>query len=128
MKSRHTATRFALIVLLAMFTAIPRSARAQYSGVKVSFAKIPKEPVAINALVGQSRVITFDRPIGRFSVSNPDVAEAVLVSPEEVLVNRKPIRQLNFIAWEKAGERYVVFDVFVRTNLSLIDSQIRALF
>src|ERR1044072_2115992 len=128
MKSRHTATRFALIVLLAMFAAIPRSARAQDSGVKVSFAEIPKEPVAINALVCQSRVIPSARPIGRFSVSNPDVAEAVLVSPEQVLVNGKAFGQVNFIAWEKAGERYVVFDVFVRTNLSLIDSQIRALF
>nr|MBA3442701.1 type II and III secretion system protein family protein [Pyrinomonadaceae bacterium] len=30
--------------------------------------------------------------------------------------------------WEQSGAQYVVFDVFVRANLSLIDSQIRALF
>ncbi|MBC7929544.1 MAG: type II and III secretion system protein family protein, partial [Rubrivivax sp.] len=36
--------------------------------------------------------------------------------------------QVNFIAWEQKGGRFLVFDVFVRTNLSLIDAQIRALF
>jgi pilus assembly protein CpaC len=79
-------------------------------------------------LVGQSRVINFDRPIGRFSVSNPEVAEAILVSPDQAVVNGKAFGQVNFIAWEKEGGRFVVFDVYVRSNLSLIDSQIKALF
>ena len=39
-----------------------------------SFEQPAKEPTQINVLVGQSRVINFDKPIGRFSVSNPDVA------------------------------------------------------
>jgi len=35
--------------------------------------------------------------------------------------------QINFILpWEKGTGRFTVFDVYVRTNLSLIDSQIRA--
>src|SRR5207249_11760445 len=83
---------------------------------------------AVNVLVGQSRVINFDRPVGRFSVSNPDIAEAILVTPDQVLVNGKAFGQVNFIAWEQSGGQYLVFDVYVRTNLSLIDSQIRALF
>jgi pilus assembly protein CpaC len=78
--------------------------------------------------VGQSRVINFDKPVGRFSVSNPEIAEAVLVTPNQVLVNGKAFGQVNFIAWEQSGGEYLVFDVYVRANLSLIDSQIRALF
>ncbi|MGH9902398.1 MAG: type II and III secretion system protein family protein, partial [Pyrinomonadaceae bacterium] len=85
-------------------------------------------PTPINVLVGQSRVINFDRPIGRFSVSNPEIAEAVLVAPDQVLVNGKAFGQVNFIAWEQKGGQFIVFDVFVRANLSLIDSQVRALF
>jgi pilus assembly protein CpaC len=104
------------------------SANAQEISVSGSFANPQKEPVAINVLVGQSRVINFDRKIGRFSVSNPEVAEAVLVAPDQVLVNGKAFGQVNFIAWEKESGKFVVFDVFVRANLSLIDSQIRALF
>lgn len=118
----------ALLAYAAMLFAVPASAQAQDVSVRASFANAPKEPIAINVLVGQSRVINFDKPIGRFSVSNPDVAEAVLVAPDQVLVNGKAFGQVNFIAWEKEKGQFVVFDVFVRANLSLIDSQIHALF
>jgi len=103
-------------------------ANAQESTYDASFSSATKEGIPINVLVGQSRVINFDRPIGRFSISNPEIAEAVMVSPNQVLVNGKAFGQVNFIAWEKADQKFIVFDVFVRANLSLIDSQIRALF
>jgi len=102
-------------------------ANAQITSYKASF-KENKEAMAVNVLVGQSRVINFDKPVGRFSVSNPEIAEAVLVTPNQVLVNGKTFGQVNFIAWEQSGGEYLVFDVYVRANLSLIDSQIRALF
>jgi len=101
---------------------------AQETTYDASFSSNVKEAIPINVLVGQSRVINFDRPIGRFSISNPDIAEAVMVRPDQVLVNGKAYGQVNFIAWEKADTKFIVFDVFVRANLSLIDSQIRALF
>ena len=87
-----------------------------------------KEVIPVNVLVGQSKLITFDHAIERFSVSNPEIAEAVLVTGNQVVVNGKAFGQINFIAWEKGTQRFLVFDVYVRTNLSLIDTQIHALF
>ena len=104
------------------------SVSAQETTYDASFNSTVKEAIPINVLVGQSRVINFDRPIGRFSISNPEIAEAVMVRPDQVLVNGKGFGQVNFIAWEKSDSKFIVFDVFVRANLSLIDSQIRALF
>ena len=101
---------------------------AQDQTTQATFKSGPNESIPVNVLVGQSRLITFDRPIERFSVSNPEIAEAVLVSSNQVVVNGKAFGQINFIAWEKGADRFIVFDVYVRTNLSLIDSQIRALF
>ena len=116
-------------VVAALSLAGSQATRAQQNNsVSASFTEAQKESIPINVLVGQSRVINFDRAIGRFSVSNPEVAEAVLVSPDQVLVNGKAFGQVNFIAWEQKGGQFVVFDVYVRANLSLIDSQIRALF
>ena len=114
---------FALITLLAFMPA----AYGQETTYNASFSK-NKEPIPVNVLVGQSRLISFDRPIERFSVSNPDIAEAVLVTSDQVVVNGKAFGQINFIAWEKSSGRFLIFDVYVRTNLGLIDSQIRALF
>ncbi len=119
--------RVSLLLASLMIVLINSIGHAQATSYKASF-KENKEAVAINVLVGQSRVINFDKPVGRFSVSNPEIAEAVLVTPDQVLVNGKAFGQVNFIAWEQSGGDYLVFDVYVRANLSLIDSQIRALF
>src|ERR1700745_1928582 len=87
------------LICAALFGLSSGAHGQQATSGSASFADPPKEAIAINVLVGQSRVITFDRKIGRFSVSNPDVAEAVLVAPDQVLVNGKAFGQVNFIAW-----------------------------
>src|SRR4030095_812730 len=128
MHSRSTITRRASLLLASLVIVLISSVtHAQETSYKASF-KQNKEAVAVNVLVGQSRVINFDRPVGRFSVSNPEVAEAVLVTPNQVLVNGKGFCQVHFVAWEQSSGDYLVFDVYVRANLSLIDSQMRALF
>src|SRR6266849_1915092 len=128
MHSRSPITRRPHLLMASLIIVATSSfAFADENSYKASF-KQNKEAVAINVLVGQSRVINFDRPVGRFSVSNPEIAEAVLVTPDQVLVNGKAFGQVNFVAWEQSGGQYLVFDVYVRANLSLIDSQIRALF
>jgi pilus assembly protein CpaC len=130
MQKRSLITKILVLVGVLSVSAVTSRAQGQpqQNFVQASFEKAQGEPVQINVLVGQSRVINFDRPIGRFSVSNPEVAEAVLVSPDQAVVNGKTFGQVNFIAWEKSGGAFIVFDVYVRSNLSLIDSQIKALF
>src|SRR5215204_4510186 len=128
MQSRSPKPRRVSLLLASLITIFSYSiTHAQETSYKASFSQ-NKEAIAVNVLVGQSRVINFDRPVGRFSVSNPEIAEAVLVTPDQVLVNGKAFGQVNFIAWEQTGGQFLVFDVYVRANLSLIDSQIRALF
>lgn len=128
MQSRSQITRRISLLMASLVILLAHSfSFAQESSYTASF-KNNKEAVAVNVLVGQSRVINFDRPVGRFSVSNPEIAEAVLVTPDQVLVNGKGFGQVNFIAWEQSGKDYLVFDVYVRANLSLIDSQMRVLF
>jgi pilus assembly protein CpaC len=125
MQSRSIRNSITVLVTI-LLCAVPLFAQEQTTN--ASFSTGTKEAIPVNVLVGQSRVITFDNPIERFSVSNPEIAEAVLVSGSQVVVNGKAFGQVNFIAWEKGTARFIVFDVYVRTNLSLIDSQIRALF
>src|SRR5262245_53035886 len=110
--------KFVFLLTVLAFLTIATVARGQETAYSASFAA-NKEPIAINVLVGQSRLITFDRSLERFSVSNPDIAEAVLVSGNQVVVNGKAFGQINLIAWAKNSTHFIVFDVFVRTNLSL---------
>jgi len=121
----RSSIRFLVVLATVLLWAFPLNAQDQSTN--ASFSE-NKEIIPINVLVGQSKLITFSTPIERFSVSNPDIAEAVLVGANQVVVNGKAFGQINFISWEKGTGRFVVFDVYVRTNLSLIDSQIHALF
>src|SRR5215211_3853394 len=126
--NRSYVTHLLLVTVATLTLGLVSTIHAQETTYDASFNTNVKEAIPINVLVGQSRVINFDRPIGRFSISNPEIAEAVMVRPDQVLVNGKAFGQVNFIAWEKSDSKFIVFDVFVRANLSLIDSQMRALF
>src|ERR671912_2780696 len=125
-QSRSSIRYFVVVLGITHLSTLSLSAQDQSTN--ATFSTGTKEAIPVNVLVGQSRILTFDSPIERFSVSNPEIAEAVLVESNQVVVNGKAFGQVNFIAWEKGTSRFIVFDVYVRTNLSLIDSQIRALF
>ena len=89
MQSRSPISRRVGLVLASLIVILGNVVTyAQENSYKASFTN-NKESIAVNVLVGQSRVINFDRPVGRFSVSNPEIAEAVLVTPDQVLVNGK---------------------------------------
>ncbi len=96
--------------------------------VQAAFAQPQQEAITMNVLVGQSRIIHFDRPIGRLSISSSEVGEAVVVAADQVVVNGKAFGQVNIIVWEKNGERSLVFDIYVRANLALLDALIKSLF
>src|SRR5215216_898918 len=121
----RNSIRFFVVLATVLLCALPLYAQDQSTNATFSDNK---EVIPVNVLVGQSRLITFGTPIERFSVSNPEIAEAVLVGGNQVVVNGKAFGQVSFIAWEKGTGRFLVFDVYVRTNLTLIDSQIHALF
>src|SRR5688500_19458678 len=118
---QFTRKNFLIQLLLAglMTLSLAVALRAQETTYEASFESANKAATPINILVGQSRVINFDRAIGRFSISNPEIAEAVMVRPNQGLVNGKGFGQVNFIAWEKPGDKLIVCDVVVRVVLFL---------
>lgn len=100
--------------------------------IQASFANNP-QPIKIDVLVGQSRVVEFDQDYERLSISDPKIAEVVPINYKQAIVNGLTFGQVNLVAWAKRKEptdpeRIVVFDIYVQVNLSLIDNQIKLLF
>ncbi len=116
------------LLMLTMSVSAHAQAFAQETNISVSFNSPPKEPIPVYVLAGQSVLVVFDQPIGRLAVSNTDVAEAVLVAPNQMMVNGKVSGRATFTAWSKDTTTFVFFNVDVRVNLAQIDSQVRALF
>ena len=128
----HLTKTIRLVLLLVCGLILPAAtairAAAQETVIRASFLFPEREPVPVNVLAGQSCLIIFDQPIGRLAVSNTENAEAVIVAPNQMMVNGKASGRSRFTTWARDGERFVFFDVDVRANLAQIDSQVRALF
>lgn len=53
----------------------------------------------INSVVGKSQLMRFDEPIKRVSIANPDLADVVIISQKEILVNGKAPGTTSLIVW-----------------------------
>ncbi len=74
-------------------------------------------------VVGKSVVVSSVLPIERISVGFGDVAEAMAVSPNELLVNGKAAGSTSLIVWQQGGAR-LYFDVNVKPNQFLMNDRL----
>ncbi len=71
--------------------------------------------------VGKSLVVESPVNIQRVSVGDAAVAEAIAVSPREVLVNGKAPGETSLIIWQQGGNR-LLFDLRVRPSTSRLEA------
>ena len=81
----------------------------------------------IDLLVGRSMVLTTDRPIQRVSLSTPDIADALVTSPHEVLIHGKTPGTISLLVWSDTG-RIASHDVVVRRDLVALEERLSQLF
>ena len=75
----------------------------------------------LSVTVGKSLVMDSPVNIQRVSVANGQLAEAVAVSPREILVNGKAPGETTLIIWQQGGSR-LLFDLTVRPNGTRLQS------
>jgi pilus assembly protein CpaC len=80
----------------------------------------------IGITAGRSTVLTTDFDVTRIALTNPAIADAVVVSPREVLIDGKAPGTVTMILW--GGDRRVQYDVVVDPGVSALQQQLRALF
>src|SRR5262245_13814541 len=85
-----------LLVGLLMISPLSNRAFAQSAVVKASFLTSGGEPIRVDVLTGQSRLVTFDEAVGRLALSNTDAAEAVLVARDQMMINGKASGKARF--------------------------------
>ena len=85
-----------------------------------------QEPAAVSTkdlsvTVGKSLIVDSPVNIQRVSVANGELAEAVAITPKEVLVNGKAPGETSLIIWQQGGNR-LFYDLSVRQSTSKIDA------
>jgi pilus assembly protein CpaC len=78
-------------------------------------------------LVGRSTLLTVGQPITRVSLTSPNIADAMVTSPGQLLIHGKAPGTISMFVWDRAGgiKRY---EVIVRRDLSELLQQVKQLF
>jgi len=67
------------------------------------------------AVVGKTQLIKFDEPVKRISITDPALADLVLLSPKELLLNGKKAGRTSLVFWG-ASEKPVFFNMVVQQD------------
>ena len=81
----------------------------------------------VHLLVGRSTVLEVGKPIARVSLTSSDVADALVTSTSQLLINGKTPGTISMFVWDRAGgiQRY---EVVVQRDLAQLNDQVKALF
>jgi pilus assembly protein CpaC len=89
-------------------------------------APTPAEIRKVELTAGRSTVLTTDFDITRIAVTNPAVADAVVVQPREVLIDGKGAGTVSLIIWGTSTRQQ--YDLVVKPAVSNLEQQLQALF
>lgn len=89
-----------------------------------SLTAVAEQRVVITA--GRSIVVATDFDVTRIAVTNPAIADAVVVRPREVLIDGKAPGTISLIAW--GGERRIQYDIVVEQPVNALEQQLHQLF
>jgi len=108
-----------LVCVLVLLAAAPAAAQAVSPG--------PTETVErVLLTAGRSAVITTDFDITRIAVTNPEIADAVVVRPREVLVDGKGAGTVSLIVWGGTERKH--YDIVVDRGVTTLQQNLQQLF
>src|ERR1051325_465956 len=89
-------------------------------------AQQPSDIQKVSLTAGRSTVLGSDFDITRIAVTDPAIADAVVVQPREVLVDGKMAGTVSLIVWGVTERRQ--YDVVVEPGVSTVEQRLQALF
>lgn len=108
--------------------AAPTAAPAQTAATPAQTAVTPARPQfdRVHVTAGRSTVVATDFDVTRIAVTNPEVADAVVVQPREVLVDGKKPGTVSLILWASSNRKQ--YDIVVEPAITALEQQLQALF
>jgi len=82
---------------------------------------------SVKLLVGRSAIVDVGTPITRVSLTSADVADAMVTSSSQLLINGKTPGTISMFVWEKGGSLRQ-YEIIVQRDLARLNDQIKRLF
>jgi pilus assembly protein CpaC len=122
---------FIIVILVAAPQAQQATPQAPAFGTSPSATASPRDPVDhpidVDLLVGRSTVLNVGAPIARVSLTVPDVADAMVTAPGQLLIHGKSPGTISLFVWDKGGA-IKTYEVNVRRDLTILVEQMKQLF
>jgi pilus assembly protein CpaC len=136
-RSRHRSRRpaafcaalvvYIIVILVAAPEAQQPQAYAPNDGPVSPVIRDAADGSEIDLLVGRSTLLNVGSTISRVSLTVPDVADAMVTAPTQLLIHGKQPGTISLFIWDKAGS-IKTFEVKVRRDLNALKEQLRQLF
>src|SRR3954468_10281073 len=85
------------------------------------------EASAVKVLVGRSAIVDVGSAIARVSLTSADIADAVVTSANQLLVNGKMPGTISMYVWERTGGLHR-YEIVVQRDLAHLNDQMKRLF
>jgi pilus assembly protein CpaC len=85
------------------------------------------EPGTVRLLVGRSAIVNTTVPITRVSLTSADIADALVTTPNQLLIQGKVPGTISMFVWDRGGAMHR-YDVTVERDLSTLSEHMRELF
>jgi pilus assembly protein CpaC len=92
-----------------------------------STATTPGGSERLHLLVGRSLVISSPTPVKRVSIADPNIADAVVISPYQVLLNGRNPGGVSLVMWDESDQSQT-FEIFVDLDILGLSQKIREVF
>jgi pilus assembly protein CpaC len=122
----RTAYRLAFILFIAVATA-PALSADNGANKAAAPATAPDETGTVRLLVGRSAIVNTAVPITRVSLTSAEVADALVTTPNQLLIQGKVPGTISMFVWDRGGTMHR-YDVTVERDLSTLATHMRELF
>jgi len=118
MVTRRSTARLLITLLALLCLAPPAGLQAQAQ---------PGQLPRVSVTAGRSTIVETTYDVTRIAVTNPAVADAVVVRPREILVDGKAPGTISLIVWGN-DDRRTQYDIVVEQPVSALEQQLHQLF
>lgn len=116
-------------IVLTVIGVLPSRAVADQIGYRIRFADVRSQPAQVMVYQSRSVLLHFDEALQRISISEPKIADVLVVPPSQVLINAKGIGTCTLVVWgEGDAERPGFLSITVSADVAPLIQQVKTLF
>lgn len=118
--------RWGLVLVIGWAILGPVGAMAAMEGMVHSVSPL-REAQQISLVVGKSTVLDMPVAIKRASLADPQIADAIVLSPKQIYITGKGYGSTNLTLWGKDDQVLAVFDLDVGVDLTRLKQHLAEL-